>query len=80
LEPLYNQAVLVAKENSWEADETTIQELNIVYLLIDAARYGVADPSEYRETEDMVTVVKQYQVILETMPYIIDKVSKPYVN
>lgn len=78
LEPLYNEAATAAKENGWEADETAVQELNAVYVLIDAAQHGVADPSEYEGTEDMATVVEQYQAILEAMPDLIAKVSEPY--
>ncbi len=80
LEPLYNEAATLALENGWEADELTVQELNTVYVLIDAGKHGVADPSEYGETskDDMDTVVEQYQIILEAMPDLIDKVSNPY--
>ncbi len=78
LEPLYNEAATKAMENGWEADETTVQELNTVYVLIDAATHGVEDPSEYEGTEDMATVVEQYQVILGAMPDLIEKVSEPY--
>lgn len=80
LGPLYNEAAVAAKKNGWEADETTVQELNTVYVLIDAAKYGVADPSEYEGTEDMDIVVEQYQAILRAMPDLIAKVSQPYVE
>ena len=59
LKPLYNEAAAAAKGNGWEADETVVQELNMVYALIDAAKHGVADPSEYEGAED---VVKQMQM------------------
>lgn len=78
LEPSYNEAATAAKANGWEADEITIQELNTVYTLIDAAKHGVADPSEYEGTTDMATVVEQYQVILGAMPDLIAKVSESY--
>lgn len=78
LEPLYNEASTAAVENGWDADETAVQELNTVYVLLEAGKYGVADPSEYEGTEDMATVVEQYQVILGAMPDLIAKVSEPY--
>lgn len=78
LEPLYNEAAAAAKENGWETDETVLQELNLVYALIDAAKHGVADPSEYEGAEDMAAVVEQYKVILGAMPDLIVKVSEPY--
>lgn len=80
LEPLYNEAAAAAKKNGWEADETIVQELNTVYVLIDAAKYGVADPSEYEGAKDMAIVVEQYQVILGAMPDLIAKVSEPYIK
>lgn len=80
LEPLYNEAASAATKNGWEADEITVQELNTIYVLIDAAQHGVADPSEYEGTEDMATVVEQYQVILGAMPDLIAKVSAPYAE
>ena len=80
LEPLYNQAAMAAIENGWEADETAVQELNTVYALVEAGKYGVADPSEYEGTTDMATVVEQYQVILGAMPDLIAKVSEPFGN
>lgn len=76
--PLYDKAAAEAVENGWEADETALQELNTVYALIEAATYGIADPSEYEGTEDMDAVVAQYQVILGAMPDFIAKVSEPY--
>lgn len=78
LEPLYNEAAAAAKTNGWEADETTVQELYAVYVLIDAGKHGVADPREYEGTEDMDFIVEQYQVILNAMPDLIAKVSEPY--
>ena len=80
LEPLYNQAAALAIENGWEADETTVQELNTVYALIDAGKHGVEDPSEYGEIskENMDAVVEQYQVILGAMPDLVTKVSETY--
>lgn len=78
LEPLYNEAAAAAKANGWEADELTVQELNVVYTLIEAGKFGVADPSEYGNTEDMDTVVEQYEVILGAMPDLIARVSEPY--
>ena len=78
LVPLYNEAATAAKENGWEADEMTLQELNVVYTLIEAGRAGVADPSEYEGAEDMDIVVEQYQLILDEMSNIIAKVSEPY--
>lgn len=80
LEPLYNEAAALAVENGWEADEITVQELNVVYTLIDAGKHGVADPSEYGDTskEDMDVLVEQYQVILGAMPDLIAKVSELY--
>ncbi|NMA52658.1 MAG: hypothetical protein GX949_06610 [Peptococcaceae bacterium] len=82
LEPLYNEAVVLAEENGWEADETAVQELNTIYVLLDAGKHGVAAPSEYGETskEDMDVVVEQYQVILGAMPDLIAKLSEPYEN
>lgn len=80
LEPLYNEAAAAAIANGWEADETTVQELNTVYTLIEAAKHGVADPGEYGDTEAMDTVVEQYQVILGAMPDLIAKVSDSYVK
>ncbi|WP_242942500.1 hypothetical protein [Proteiniborus sp. DW1] len=80
LEPLYNEAAALAVENGWEADEITVQELNVVYTLIDAGKHGVADPSEYGDTskEDMDVLVEQYQAILGAMPDLIAKVSELY--
>ncbi len=78
LEPLYNEAAAAAKKNGWEADETTVEELNTVYVLIDAAKHGVADPSEYEGSEDMAAVVEQYKVITGAMPDLIARVSEPY--
>ncbi len=78
LVPLYNEAATAAKENGWEADETTVQELHVLYVLIETAKAGVADPSEYEGVTDMVTVVEQYQALLGAMPDMIAKVSKPY--
>ena len=80
LEPLYNEAAAAAQKNGWEADETAVQELNTVYALIDAAKYGIADPGEYEGTEDMDAVVEQYQTVLGAMPDLIAKVSEPYGN
>jgi ABC-type glycerol-3-phosphate transport system substrate-binding protein len=78
LEPLYNKAAAAAVENGWSADETVVQELNVVYALIDAGKHGVADPSEYEGAKDMAAVVEHYQVILGAMPGLIAKVSEPY--
>ena len=78
LEPLYNEAVTAYQKNGWEADETATQELKTVSALIDAGKYGIADPSEYEGTEDMNAVVEQYQTILGAMPDLIAKVSEPY--
>lgn len=78
MEPLYNEAVSAAKENGWEADELTVQELNTVYVMLDAAIHGVADPGEYEGTEDMDAVVESYQLLLDAMPDLINKVSAPY--
>jgi len=80
LEPLYNEAAATAKANGWEEDETTVKELYVVYTLIEAGKYGVADPSEYGSTEDMDTVVEQYKVVLEAMPDVITRVSEPYAK
>lgn len=77
---MYNEAATAAKANGWEADETTVQELYTVYVLIDAGKHGVEDPSEYEGTGDMATVVEQYQVILDAMPGLIAKVSEPYAK
>lgn len=80
LEPLYNEAAQLAIENGWEADELTVNELNTLYALIEAGKYGVADPSEYGDTakEDMDVIVEQYQLVLEAMPDLIARVSEAY--
>lgn len=82
LEPLYNQAASLAIENGWDADELTTQELHVVYMLLEAGKHGVADPSEYGDTTqgDMDTVVEQYLTILEAMPGIIARISEPYAK
>jgi hypothetical protein len=80
LEPLYNKAALLALENGWDADELTVKELNTVYALVEAGKYGVADPGDYGETTDeqMAVLAEQYQVILDAMPDVIERVSVPY--
>lgn len=78
LEPLYNEAATAAAENGWEADETAVEELNMVYALLEAGKYGVTDPSDYEGSNDMDAVVEQYQTLLGAMPDLIAKVSEPY--
>lgn len=75
---MYDEAATAAKKNGWEADELVVQELDGIYVLIEAGKYAVANPSEYEGAEDMATVVEQYQVILGAMPDLIAKVSEPY--
>lgn len=78
LEPLYNEAATAAVENGWEADETAVEELNMVYALLEAGKYGVTDPSDYEGSNDMDAVVEQYHTLLGAMPDLIAKVSEPY--
>ena len=80
MSPLYNEAAAAAQENGWDADETVLEELNVIYTLIDAGTHGVADPSEYEGATDMAAVVEQYQAILDSMPDLIAKVSQPYAG
>lgn len=80
--PLYNEAAEAAAKNGWDKDETALQELNTVYAIIDSARVGLEELDGYGDTskEDIDAVIEQYQVVLDAMPDLITKVSKPYSN
>lgn len=46
---LYNEIVTLAKENGWESDELTMEELNAVYAMIVVSSEGIEDPSIWEE-------------------------------
>ncbi|MHC1694824.1 MAG: acid shock protein [Eubacteriales bacterium] len=78
--PLYNEAVEAATMNGWDTDETAMQELNMVYTIMDSARVGLGELDGYGDTstEDIDTIVAQYQTMLDEMPNLIAKFSEPY--
>ena len=78
--PLYNEAAEAASKNGWDKDETAVQELNTVYAIMDSARVGLEELDGYGDTstEEIDTVVAQYQVVLDEMPNLVAKYSEPY--
>ncbi|WP_352400823.1 hypothetical protein [Anaerotignum sp.] len=80
--PLYNEAAEAASKNGWEQDETAVQELNTIYAIMDSARVGLEELDGFGDTstEEIDTIVEQYQIMLDEMPNLVAKFSEPYIN
>lgn len=80
--PLYEEAAAAATANGWDQDELAVQELNAVYAIMDSARVGLGELDGYGDTstEDIDTVIEQYQTMLDEMPNLVAKYSEPYSN
>ena len=80
--PLYEEAAAAATANGWDQDELAVQELNAVYAIMDSARVGLGELDGYGDTstEDIDTVIEQYQAMLDEMPNLVAKYSEPYSN
>lgn len=80
--PLYNEAAEAATKNGWDKDETAVEELNMVYAIMDSARVGLGELDGYGDTskEDIDAVIEQYQAMLDEMPNLVAKFSEPYAG
>jgi predicted small lipoprotein YifL len=80
--PLYNEAAEAATKNGWDKDETAVQEINMVYAIMDSAKVGLGELDGYGDTskEDIDAVIEQYQAMLDEMPNLVAKFSEPYSN
>ncbi len=80
--PLYNEAAEAASANGWDQDEGAVEELNMVYAIMDSARVGLGELDGYGDTskEDIDAVIEQYQAMLDEMPNLVAKFSEPYAG
>ncbi len=81
LAELYNEVADLAIENGWEAEELTTQELNVLATFLESTNAdGFYDEVAALEEAEIDALLEQCQVLKDSLPLLLERVSNPYVD